>query len=78
MLLERLSYTHLAHEKTAGDQPSVGILLCTGKNHALVECALAVMDNRLFVSKYQLELPKPEEFQRYFDEQRRLLEAGEA
>ncbi|MCL5962190.1 MAG: PDDEXK nuclease domain-containing protein [Chloroflexi bacterium] len=24
-----------AHEATAGDQPPVGILLCTGKNHAL-------------------------------------------
>jgi predicted nuclease of restriction endonuclease-like (RecB) superfamily len=67
-----------AHEMTAGDQPPVGILLCTGKNHALVEYALAGMDNRLFVSKYQLELPKPEELQRYIDEQRRLLEAGEA
>jgi hypothetical protein len=36
------------------------------------------MDNRLFVSKYQLKLPKPEELQRYIDEQRRLLEADEA
>jgi predicted nuclease of restriction endonuclease-like (RecB) superfamily len=67
-----------AHEMTAGDQLPVGILLCTGKNHALVEYALAGMDNRLFVPKYQLELPKPEELQRYIDEQRRLLEAGEA
>jgi predicted nuclease of restriction endonuclease-like (RecB) superfamily len=66
-----------AHEMTVGDQLPVGILLCTGKNHALVEYALAGMDNRLFVSKYQLELPKPEELQRYIDEQRRLLEAGE-
>jgi predicted nuclease of restriction endonuclease-like (RecB) superfamily len=64
-----------AHEMTEGDQPPIGILLCTGKNHALVEYALAGMDNRLFVSKYQLELPKPEELQRYIEEQRRLLEA---
>ena len=63
-----------AHEMTAGDQPPVGILLCTGKNHALVEYALAGLDNRLFVSKYQLELPRPEDLQRYIDEQRRLLE----
>jgi len=64
------------HEMTEGDQPPIGILLCTGKNHALVEYALAGMDNRLFVSKYQLELPKPEELQRYIEEQRRLLERG--
>jgi hypothetical protein len=65
-----------AHEIVEGDQPPVGILLCTGKNHALVEYALAGMDNRLFVSKYQLELPGAEELRRYLDEQRRLLEGG--
>jgi len=65
-----------AHEMTEGDQSPVGILLCTDKNHALVEYALAGMDNRLFVSKYQLELPKPEELQRYIEKQRRLLERG--
>ncbi|TAK36086.1 MAG: DUF1016 family protein [Chloroflexota bacterium] len=63
-----------AREMTAGDQPPVGILLCTGKNCALVEYALAGLDNRLFVSRYQLELPKPEDLQRYIDQQRRLLE----
>jgi predicted nuclease of restriction endonuclease-like (RecB) superfamily len=66
-----------AHEMTEGDQQPIGILLCTGKNHALVEYALAGMDNRLFVSKYQLELPKPEELQRYIEKQRRLLETGD-
>jgi len=38
---------------------------------------LAGMDNRLFVSKYQLELPKPEELRRYIDEQRRLIAGSE-
>jgi predicted nuclease of restriction endonuclease-like (RecB) superfamily len=66
-----------AHEMTEGDQPPIGILLCTGKNHALVEYALAGMDNRLFVSKYQLELPKPEELRRYIEKQRRLMAGGE-
>ena len=47
-----------------GDNPPVGILLCTQKDHALVEYALAGMDNQLFVSKYQLHLPKPEQLQR--------------
>ena len=37
-----------------GDNPPVGILLCTQKDHALVEYALAGMDNNLFVSKYML------------------------
>jgi len=51
-----------------GDNPPVGILLCTQKNHALVEYAIAGMDNKLFVSKYQLELPKKEEVQRFLEE----------
>ena len=58
-----------AREMTAGDQPPVGILLCTDKNQSMVEYALAGMDNQLFVSKYQLELPRPETLQHYLNEQ---------
>jgi predicted nuclease of restriction endonuclease-like (RecB) superfamily len=54
---------------TAGDNPPVGILLCTQKDHALVEYALAGIDNGLFVSKYLLELPKKEEMQRFIETQ---------
>jgi predicted nuclease of restriction endonuclease-like (RecB) superfamily len=42
------------------DNPPIGILLCTDRDHALVEYALAGMDNQLFVSRYQLELPSKE------------------
>jgi predicted nuclease of restriction endonuclease-like (RecB) superfamily len=52
-----------------GDNPPIGILLCTAKNHALVEYALAGMDNSLFVSKYLLELPKKEEMQAFIERQ---------
>jgi hypothetical protein len=54
-----------------GDNPPVGILLCTDKNHALAEYALAGMDNNLFVSKYLLELPKKEEIQQFLEEELR-------
>jgi hypothetical protein len=62
---------------TEGDNPPIGILLCTDKNHALAEYALAGMDNQLFVSRYQLELPKREEMQRFIDEQLQSLDAGQ-
>lgn len=52
-----------------GDNPSVGILLCTQKDHALVEYALAGLENGIFVSKYLLELPRKEEMQRFLEEQ---------
>jgi len=58
-----------------GDNPPIGILLCTHKNHSLVEYALAGMDNQLFVSKYLLELPKREEIERFLTE--KLKEVGE-
>lgn len=51
-----------------GDNPPVGILLCTQKDHALVEYALAGMDNNMFVSKYQLELPRKEDIQKFLEE----------
>jgi predicted nuclease of restriction endonuclease-like (RecB) superfamily len=53
----------------AEDNPPIGILLCTENNHALVEYALAGMDNNLFVSKYLLELPKKEEMQAFVEDQ---------
>lgn len=57
------------HMMTEGDNPPVGILLCTQKDHALVEYALAGLDNDLFVSKYLLELPTKEDIQRFLEEQ---------
>jgi predicted nuclease of restriction endonuclease-like (RecB) superfamily len=52
-----------------GDNLPIGILLCTQRDRTLVEYALAGMDNGLFVSKYQLELPKKEDMQRFIEEQ---------
>lgn len=49
----------------ANDNPTVGILLVTNKNHTLVEYATAGMDNHLFVSKYLLELPPKEALQAF-------------
>jgi hypothetical protein len=61
---------------TEGDNPPVGILLCTDRSHALAEYALAGMDNQLFVAKYQLELPTKEILQDQLVRERRQLEDG--
>jgi len=45
------------NEMHAGDNPPVGILLCTRKGKKMVEYAIAGMDNNLFVSTYMLQLP---------------------
>jgi predicted nuclease of restriction endonuclease-like (RecB) superfamily len=54
---------------TPGDNPPVGLLLCTRKDHTLVEYALADLPNQTFVSKYQLELPSKEQIQEFLDAQ---------
>ncbi|CAK7025643.1 MAG: Putative nuclease YhcG [Desulfovibrio sp.] len=56
---------------TEGDSPPIGILLCTKKSTAkdsVVEYALAGMDNQLFVSRYELELPRKEDMLRFLEE----------
>ena len=45
------------NEMMQGDNPPIGILLCTQKGPKMVEYALSGMDNQLFVSTYMLQLP---------------------
>jgi predicted nuclease of restriction endonuclease-like (RecB) superfamily len=61
------------HVMAEGDNPPIGLLLCTRKDHALVEYAMAAIDSRLFVSKYQLELPRKEDLQRFLEDKRREM-----
>ena len=65
--------TYLSYYKKNEMQPDdnlpVGVLLCTDKNHALVEYATAGMDNNLFISKYQVVLPAKEDLQRFIEEE---------
>jgi hypothetical protein len=67
--IDRAATWYRTHVMTDGDQAPVGILLCTQKDHALVEYALAGLDNGLFVSKYLLELPRKEAMQGFIEEQ---------
>ena len=57
------------NETSDGDNPPVGILLCTKKNHALVKYALAGINNKLFVSKYQVGLQSKQEMQKFLEKQ---------
>ncbi len=62
------------HEMTSGDQPPIGILLCTQKNHEMVQFALADMNNSLFVSRYQFQLPQQGEMEEFL--RKALAELG--
>ena len=61
------------NEMQPGDNPPIGILLCTRKGKKMVEYALAGMDNNLFVSTYMLQLPNKKTLEEFLLKQ---LEEG--
>ncbi len=61
------------HEMGSGDQPPVGIILCASHNESLVKYAIAGLPNKLFVSKYMINLPKEEELKKIIQEEKNKL-----
>lgn len=57
------------HEMQPHDQPPIGLLLCTDRKAPLAQYALGGMDENLFVSQYQVQLPSPEELQTFLTQQ---------
>lgn len=55
------------------DNPPVGILLVTNKSKTMVEYATAGMDNKLFVSKYLVQLPSKEQLQQFVQKELKQL-----
>lgn len=51
-----------------GDNPPIGIVLGSKKDHIEVEFALGGITNQIFVSKYQLYLPNKKELQNKIEE----------
>ena len=58
-------------ENTKGDKDPIGLILSAEKEDITIKYALGGISNKLFVSKYQLYLPKKEELE---EQVRRLLE----
>lgn len=63
-----------AHMIDKDDNPPVGILLCSDKDHTEVEYATAGMDNKLFVSRYLTALPSAEQLKALVESDRARLE----
>ncbi len=64
------------HMMTEGDNPPMGLLPCTDKDHALVEYAGANVDSAVFVSKYLIALPSKDELERFLWAKHRELAGG--
>jgi len=57
-----------------GDQPPVGILLCSDKDETKVEYATAGLSQKLFVSRYLVALPSVEQLRRFVEANRAQFE----
>lgn len=62
------------HMLVEGDQPPVGLVLCSDKDETKVHYATAGLDHQLFVSRYLVALPSPEDLQHLVEADRALLE----
>lgn len=62
------------NEMAEGDNPPVGILLCTQKGPQMVEYALSGMDSQLFISTYMLQLPDKKQLRDFLIKQIEELE----
>jgi hypothetical protein len=64
-----------ANMMAKGDNPPVGILLCSDKDGAEVEFATAGMDQKLFVSRYLAALPSAEQLKAFLERDRAEIKA---
>ena len=63
--------------KNDDDNPTIGIILCSQKNEAIVKYSVLNDAKQVFASKYRLTLPSAEELQRQIEEERRRIEEQE-
>ena len=64
-----------ANMMAKGDEPPVGILLCSDKDGAEVEYATAGMDQKLFVSRYLTALPSAQKLRAFLEADRDRIES---
>lgn len=64
-----------AHMLTDGDQPPIGVILCSEKDGAVVEFATAGMDQKLFVSRYLTALPSAAQLKDFLERDRAEIKA---
>jgi len=61
-------------KRNDGDNPTIGLLLCTEKDETIVKYSVLSDKNQLFASKYLLYLPKEEELKAIIEQDRQRFE----
>ncbi len=57
------------------ENPPVGLILCAKGDEAVAYYALGGLSNKVFASRYKLQLPDPDILKREIEAERRRLEA---
>ncbi len=55
------------------DNPTIGLILCTEKNHTVAKYSILNESKQLFASKYMLELPSEKELILQLEKERQKL-----
>ena len=66
------------HWTHPGENPPVGLILCTGKSHALAHYALEGLPNKVLAAEYKTALPDEKSLVAEIDKTRKALEARRA
>jgi len=64
-----------AHARPEGDNPTIGLILCSTKNEAVAKYSVLSEGRRIFAAKYLKYLPTEAEWQHEVERERRLIEA---
>lgn len=67
-----------AHARPEGDNPTIGLILCSQKNEAIARYSVLSEGRRLFAAKYVKLLPSEAELQQEIVRERRSIETARA
>ncbi len=62
--------------KIPGDNPTIGLLLCSDKTEAVAKYSILNESRQIFASKYMLSLPTEEQLRLEIERERRLIESA--
>lgn len=71
------SYVRMYEEKfrAEDDNPTIGLILCSRRNEAIVKYSILNDSKNIFASKYLLYLPTEEELKREIEKERNMMES---
>ena len=67
-----------AHARPPGDNPTIGLILCSKKNEAVAKYSVLNEGSQIFAAKYVKVLPTERELTREIERERQLIDARHA